>query len=231
MAGIRIIGLGPGQEDLMTLRALRALEAAEIVFVPSASLGEKSRALSLAKPYLRPAQEVRPLVFPMVADETAMEEYAKEAARALMEAANKGKEAAFLCLGDPMLYGTGARILPYLEGSGIPVEVIPGVSSFSFAAAKARAPLALGQERLAIYPLAYGLKDLKALLEACTTLVLVKPSRHLKEALALARSMGRVVYRFSEGSLERVEDEPEGNYNYFSLYLVLSPSKPLEQKP
>ena len=229
MASICIIGLGPGQQDLITLRALRALEAAEIVFVPSTSLEGKSRALGLVTPHLRPTQVVRLLVFPMVADETTMEAYAKEAARALMEAAKKGKEAAFLCLGDPMLYGTGARILPYLEGSDIPIEVIPGVNSFSLAAAKARVPLALGQEKLAIYPLAYGLKDLKALLEACTTLVWVKPSRHLKEALALAKSMGRVVYRFSEGRLEMVEEEPEENY--FSLYLVLSPSKPLEQNP
>lgn len=226
---VRIIGLGPGQEDLLTLRALRALEASEVVFVPMASPQAKSRALRIVKPLLSPAQEVRSLVFPMVADEAAMAGYGESAAKALIEEAQNGKDIAFVCVGDPMLYGTGARILPSLKRAGLKIEVIPGVSSISLAAADALVPLALGHESLTVFPLAYGVEDLKTLLKTCSSVVLIKPSRYLKEALSMAKSSNREVYRFSEGRLERLEGEPKENY--FSLYIVLPPSKTPRKSP
>jgi precorrin-2/cobalt-factor-2 C20-methyltransferase len=165
----------------------------------------------------------------MVADEAMMENYGESAAEALIEEAQNGKDVAFVCLGDPMLYGTGARILPYLKRAELMIEVIPGVSSFSLAAANARVPLALGHESLAVFPLAYGLEGLKTLMETCSSIVLIKPSRYLKEALLMAKSLNREVYRFSEGRFERLEGEPKENY--FSLYIVLPSSKNPNRSP
>ena len=221
MAGkILVIGLGPGKQGLFTLRALEALRTAEAVFVPTSKPNAPSRALQAALPYLRTDQEVRKLLFPMVSAEEQLKDYAKEAAEEILEEAILGKTVAFLCLGDPMLYGTGARLLPYMTKRGLPVEVVPGVSSFSFAAASAQVPLALGDEAFAVYPLVYGLDRLKSLMESCATVVLVKPSKHLKEAIKMAKEMNKTVYRFREGKLEEVLEGPEDLY--FSLYIVRS---------
>jgi len=230
MAGkILIVGLGPGRQEFLTLKALDALRTADVLFVPTASSNATSRALQVALPNLRPNQDVRTLVFPMVSDEARLECYAKEAAEALFQEARIGKSVAFLCLGDPMLYGTGARLLPYLTQTGIPVEVVPGVSSFSLAAASALVPLALGDEAFAVYPLSYGIDGLKPLMESCTTVVLVKPSRHLEEAIRMARELNKEVYRFREGKLEAASEEPQDSY--FSLYIVRSPRCRLPTTP
>ena len=226
---ILIVGLGPGKQELFTLKALEALRTADVLLVPTASLNATSRALQAALPNLRPNQDVRTLVFPMVTDEARLEGYVKEAAEALLQEARLGKSVAFLCLGDPMLYGTGARLLPYATQADIPVEVVPGVSSFSLAAASALVPLALGDEAFAVYPLSYGIDGLKPLMESCATVVLIKPSRHLEEAIRMARELNKEVYRFREGKLETASEEPHDSY--FSLYIVRSPRSRLPTTP
>src|ERR1700757_970519 len=106
MGKISIVGVGPGDEGLITLKALERLKEAETIFAPTGRKGGESRALGIVSKFLSPNQRIRKLYFPMVKDETIIEEHDRLASFEILKEAQENKRVVFLCIGDPFLYGT-----------------------------------------------------------------------------------------------------------------------------
>lgn len=173
--GIYGIGVGPGDPSLLTLRAAQVLAAADLVIAPKARSGGESIALGIVSPHIGEDCEVVELVYPMSNDSTGRVDAAREGARLLAEAASSGKVAALITLGDPMTYSTWGYTMVHLaaEYGGIPVETVPGITSYSAAAAALGRPLAEGADPLLIVP-GTGDADLAGALDVSPNVVFLK---------------------------------------------------------
>jgi precorrin-2/cobalt-factor-2 C20-methyltransferase len=222
------IGLGPGDPELITLKGVRLLQAAHVVFVPTRREGAQSYAATIAAPYLAPSrQQIIPLVYPAGRCEPATPKWeanADEIARRLYS----GRLGVFLTEGDPLLYSTFVHALLPLRARHpeLTVRVVPGVWSGSAAAAALREPLVEGDERLAVVPATYHEAELEDLVRQHDTLVLLKPQEDLATLRSVIESVGATavwvqrVGRPEETVLRETADWPARRPDYFSLILV-----------
>ncbi|MDH7577380.1 MAG: precorrin-2 C(20)-methyltransferase [Bacillota bacterium] len=224
------IGAGPGAPELLTLKAVRVLQEVPVVFVPRGDAGEKSRALKIINPLLRSGQEVRELVFPMTRQRRKLEQAWEGAAQAVAAVLDAGRDSAFVTLGDSSLYSTHFYLCEALQRArpGLEVETIPGITSFSAAAALLNRPLALGRECLAVVPATRDPAFLRQVLAAFDNVVLLKVAPVLEEVLCLLAEAGRLedaAYVCRCGmpgqlALENLAGAKELPGDYFSLILV-----------
>lgn len=147
------VGTGPGDPELITVKAVRILRSADIVFVPDSGRDRESIALEIAGEYLDENTEVVNLTFPMTYDSDERVKNRRENAAIILSAIESGKTAVFLTLGDPMLYSTYIYMLESLSASGVEIETVPGVTSFAASAAASNTPLAAQNEELRVVPL------------------------------------------------------------------------------
>lgn len=187
------IGVGPGDPELLTVKATKILAQVPVVFAPKARDEQPSLALTIAKEYLPSQVKVEEIVMPMTDDKLRLKKAWEEGAQSLWNYLKDGTEVAFLTLGDPSLYSTFIYLCQSLReiSSTIPVEIIPGITSFSAAAAKAEIPLAEGDEPLVVLPGPWELAEEKALLSQAN-LVLMKVSRDYEGLLADLDNKGRL---------------------------------------
>lgn len=150
MAKLYGVGVGPGDKELLTLKAVRVIESCEVIVAPSAMKGGSSIALNIAKDFINGDKEVIIKQFPMGGDE--QEEKIFEAFKAIEEKLKEGKNVAFLTLGDPFVYSTYIYLLKYIEDHGFQVETVPGITSFCASASLAQRPLVIGENSLLILP-------------------------------------------------------------------------------
>lgn len=189
---LHAVGVGPGDPDLLTIKAVKALGAAHVVFAAASSKNDHSLALSIAAPHMRPDTPVTRLDFPMTRDAAVLEAAWEANARAVLEVLDSGRDAAFITLGDPMTYSTFIylwRTLTQLRPE-VRVSVVPGVSSIQAAAAAAGVPLAESGENLAVLS---GVDDparLRKALEASDGAVILKAYRTFPKLRELLASMG-----------------------------------------
>jgi len=179
------VGVGPGPEDLMTLRALKALQSADVIFE---AVGKNS-AFSVSGRIVETIEgiyaEHAKLVFSMSLDpETrrkAVEENAEQVAREL----RAGRVCAFATIGDPMTYSTYSYLLAELRSMmpDLQVETVPGVTSYQAAAAAAGTPLVENDEILSVVPAFSGGNLPRELFDSSDTLVFLKTYRTRKEIL------------------------------------------------
>ena len=131
------IGVGPGDPELISLKAVRALAGIRRVFAASSPKNDYSLALHIAKEHLAPDSVAVLLPFPMTSDEAILKKAWQDNARLVLETLRQGENVAFLTLGDPLIYSTFgylARTLRELDPA-VPIEIIPGITSFQAAAA------------------------------------------------------------------------------------------------
>ncbi|NPV29445.1 MAG: precorrin-2 C(20)-methyltransferase [Firmicutes bacterium] len=229
------IGVGPGAPELLTLKAARILQEVAVVFVPRGDKGEQSLALHVISPLLRPGQELREVTFPMTRQRRKLEAAWREAARTVAAVLDAGRDAAFVTLGDSTLYSTCFYLGEALRAMRpeLEVEVVPGVTSFSAAAALLNRPLACGREGLAVVPATKGRAFLRQVLAAFENVVILKAGPVLEELRDLLAEAGRLeeaAYVCRAGMPGQVLEEnlavagelPE---DYFSLILVRGCSK------
>ena len=179
------IGVGPGDPELMTLAAVRAIRECDIIALPKSGDGE-AVALQIARgavPELDD-KELLELPMPMTRDKALLEESHSAAALCVARLLQQGKSVAFLTLGDPSVYSTYCYVHQRVRAMGLRAEMIPGVPSFCAAAARLGIPLVEGSEALHVIPASYaGATDA---LDLPGTKVLMKTGRSLgqvKEAL------------------------------------------------
>ncbi|MCR4429578.1 MAG: precorrin-2 C(20)-methyltransferase [Tepidanaerobacteraceae bacterium] len=177
------VGVGPGDPELITLKAVKILESVPVVLIPSGS-GE-SIAMEIAKPYIK--GEVMKLEFPMTRDRCALESAWDENAARIKGLLLEGRDAAFITLGDPMIYSTYIYVMERLKG--FIIETVPGVTSFSAAASKLRMPIARGNQPFAVVP-ADNEKMLQIILGCFENVVLMKVSGDYDKAVELLKAEG-----------------------------------------
>jgi precorrin-2/cobalt-factor-2 C20-methyltransferase len=236
------IGLGPGDPELLTLKGLRVLARVPVIFYPVSADRTDGFALDILRQVFavepgRSAlaesplgERVRPLVTTMARGADAERPYWAEAALTVGRVLQSGQDAAFVTEGDPLLYSTFMHLREALAEHvpEAPVEVIPGVSSVTAAAARALFPLAGMDERVGVIPATYDPEVLARMLDTCDTVVLLKVSRVLDRVLDILEARGLLsqavfVERCGTPS-ERIVRDPSSlrgqRVSYFSLLLV-----------
>ena len=173
------VGVGPGAPDLLTLRALRIIQAAPVICVPRRTTSAESYALSIVRDILVPArQELIELLFPMSRDPDTAARARDDAAARVHAILVGGRDVAFITEGDPLLYSTFIHLYERLRAvqPAAPVEIVPGVTSVTAAAAVAGLPLVDGSEQLAIVPATGDPNSLRDVLRVFDTVALLKVS-------------------------------------------------------
>ena len=139
------VGVGPGDPELITLKALRVLREADVIAYPALEEGD-SLARAIAAPHIPKGREEFAIRMPMLADRFPAMEVYDQAAERISKALEDGKSVAVLCEGDPFFYGSFMYLFGRLADRH-PVEVVPGVSSLTACAAALSAPLAATTRR------------------------------------------------------------------------------------
>ena len=218
------LGLGPGDPELVTLKALRLLRAAPVVAYPAAEGGD-SFARGIVAQWLDPAQREIRIDFPMRPGPPPHGIY-DGAAAALAGELDVGRDVAFLCQGDPFFYGSFAAIFSRLAAR-YRVSVVPGVSSLTACAAAAGMPLAQRDDSVTVIPATLPEDELARRLAAADTAAVIKLGRHvekLRRVLAALGMLDDAVYvERATQARERVarlaEIDPQ-SAPYFALALV-----------
>ena len=227
------VGVGPGDPELLTIRAQKVLQHVPVICVPQASNQRDSIALGIVKEFLKSEQEIVRLSFPTDNADAASGVW-REAAKTVIARLEQGQDVAFITEGDPMLYSTfsyvSAGVVEMCPAA--PIEIVPGVSSVMAAAAQAQVPLSLGGQRLAILPAVYGIDDLSEAAAGFDTLVLMKVSPVLVKALANLEELGlkgqSTYVRRATTAQERVVRDlsklKDDDLDYFSVLIVKNPA-------
>ncbi len=144
------IGVGPGDSDLLTIKAAKALAKVSVVFAARSTKNEYSRSLDIAREHIGADTEIVMLGFPMTKDQQKLDEAWQENARVVARHLRSGQDCAFITLGDPLIYSTFGYLLQTLpvELPEAKVEIIPGITSFQAAAAESHTQLCESGESL-----------------------------------------------------------------------------------
>ncbi len=186
------IGVGPGDPELMTTKALNILKSVDIICAPKSRKDKESIALSIVKEALNRDFDVISPLFPMTKNVEAIEGYWDKASEMISSELEKGKSVAFITIGDPLFYSTYAYVLERMKNAmpELEIETIPGVTSISACLAQLNLPFAGRDEKIAILPAAYGLEELEELTKILDIIVLMKVSRSFDEIVKKLDDLG-----------------------------------------
>lgn len=184
------IGLGPGDPELLTIKAIHTIQRADCIFVPKSDTKEDSLALEIVKEYVM-GKRVIEQVYPMTKDKSILNTAWLKAAEEVHAEVINGNNVAYLTLGDPMTFSTYIYLLRQLNAM-LPehaIHTIPGITSYNAAACVANFPLLTGDERLAVIPVPKDIMELRPILETFDTVVLMKVAKKLDEVIQLLEEM------------------------------------------
>ncbi|HEM6082226.1 TPA: cobalt-factor II C(20)-methyltransferase [Streptococcus suis] len=228
MARFYGIGIGPGDSELVTVKASRILGELDILYTPEAKKGTKSLALEIASPYVSEDLTIKQRHFPMVRDKSHKEGQWLEIAEEIVEDVRAGKNVGFITLGDPMVFSTYSYLLDII-GNRIETKTIPGITSYNSIAAEVGLPLVMDEESFAVVPATAGVQHLEAVLRTHETVVIMKVANHLAEVLPLLKQFDLLdkTVLVSRSSTDQQEIRhgvadlsPEEKLSYFSTMLV-----------
>ena len=236
-----VIGIGPGDPELLTLKGVRIIKETGVLCVPKGREKGSSLALSIVeKAVSLDGKKIIEGHFPMRKTMNSADAGARravplldakwsETVEAILSPLNKGKNVAFLTLGDPVIYSTFFYLYDKLLElcPGLNIEIIPGVSSINASAARANISLGLGNEKIAVLPANY-LDNLKGTLEVFDTVVLMKVNKVLNEIKGLLSEMGLLENAVcisragmdDEQIFNDIRDIDQKKLNYFSMVIV-----------
>lgn len=237
MAGgtVYVIGVGPGDPELLTVKAVRILREVPVICVPKGREEGSSLALSIVqKAVSLEGKEIVEAHFPMTKTRTPessrdLEVKWHETAEAILSRTATGRDLAFITLGDPTIYSTFFYLYDRLTGldPALHVEIVPGVSSITAAAARAGVPLGLADEKIAIVPATY-VSRLKETIREFDTVVCMKVHRvfdRIMGDLAELDLIDKAIYVAKTGMkgervVRNLREVKEEDLTYFSMILI-----------
>jgi precorrin-2/cobalt-factor-2 C20-methyltransferase len=200
-ATLYIVGTGPGDPDLLTLKAVHILNSCPVIISPRGSLNGTSTALDIVSHVVSmKGKEVHELHFPMkkirIGHEPDPEVLVawRHAAETVISSIDRGEDVCFPTLGDPAIYSTGYYLYETICGirPDINTEFVPGVSAMSSCSASLCSPICLGDEMVAIIPATFSDKRIKAVLEQFDTVILMKVHKVLDRLSPLVLECGLI---------------------------------------
>ena len=193
MPRLTAIGVGPGDPDLLTVKAVRAIQDADVIMCPASGEDRPSIALSIISKLIKPEdQEVVKLIFPMTKDRDVLEQTWKRNAKIMAEVAMSGKNVIYITVGDPYLYSTWIYMHRDLAENypDIDIVVIPGIVSMFTFASKVGVSIAEGAEKVAIIPSCYDLSSVREIARNSETMVFLKDGRYFDQVIDVLRESG-----------------------------------------
>jgi len=230
------LGVGPGDPELITVKALRLLRSAPVVAYLVAK-GKKGNAYSIIEPHLRPEQTIVPLTYPVTTEflppplsyDAIIAAFYDESAAALAGHLDRGHDVAVICEGDPFFYGSFMYLHDRLAAR-YPTEVVPGVCSVVACAAALGSPLTYRNQSLAVLSGVLSEEELAARLAQTDAAAVMKLGRNFEKVRRVVNRLGlgeRALYieratMESQRSLPLAEVDP-ATVPYFSMILVPGP--------
>ena len=194
------IGVGPGDPELLTVKAVKAIQNADTIMCPASKEDRPSIALSVVSSLIDKAknQEIIKLIFPMTKDKSVLESTWKTNAKIMAEKVATGKNVVYLTVGDPNLYSTWIYMRRDIESNHpeLKISVIPGIVSMFTFASKVGVSIAEGAEKVAIIPSCYDLTTVKEIAKNAESLIFLKDGRYFDQVIDLLKESG-----FSDDSI------------------------------
>ena len=194
------VGCGPGDPDLLTVKAVKAIQNADIIMCPTSKEGKPSIAFSVISSILDKTknQEIVNLVFPMTKDKETLESTWEKNSKILAKGVLAGKNVVYITIGDPYLYSTWIYLHREISKNypGIKITVIPGIVSMFTFASKVGISLAEGAEKFSVIPSCYDLSQVKEIAKNSDTMVFLKDGRYFDQVIELLKESG-----FSDDSI------------------------------
>lgn len=217
------LGIGPGDPELLTLKAVRLIQENEVIALPGKNPRETVayRIAVQAVPQLR-QKELISVEMPMTKDMQRLEESHQEAARQLEAYLRQGKNVVFLTLGDPTVYSTYLYVHSRLLKKGYQAEIVSGITSFCAVAARLNTGLVEKAEELHVIPASYQIQEA---LDMPGTKVLMKAGRQMAKVKELLKERGFEAMMVENCGMEnekvyRSLDEIPDDAGYYSLIIV-----------
>lgn len=186
------LGVGPGDPELITVKAFRKLKESPVIAYPKKQKGSKSYAQRIIEVYFQQNEkEMLGLVFPMTKDVQTLERKWSETVESVWEKLQEGKDVAFVTEGDPLLYSTFIHMMRLMQElhPEVPIEVVPGISSINGAASRLGIPLADGDEHVAIVPARDDFEAMKKVIEENDCIIFIKVAKVIDLMLNVLREL------------------------------------------
>lgn len=241
MAGtFYVVGVGPGDPQLLTLKAAKILEQCQTWFAPSAFENGGSMALKIVEGAVKSdGKNILSHRFPMkqIHRQSDVDPEVKDAwrnaAETIISYLESGEDVVFPTLGDPAIYSTGFYVCETLQEYGKPfqIEIVPGVSAVGASSAVSSLPLCLGDERLVVIPATYENGQIKDILELCDSAVFMKVHKVMPRLVGLLEELDLIgnAVLVERCSLDNqriwtdVREAVDCDLHYFSTMVVRKP--------
>lgn len=219
------LGVGPGDPELITLKAVRLMQAADVIAYPAPDTGD-SLARAIAAPHIPAGRTEIAIVTPMIPGKFPAHDVYDRYAVEIAEHLEAGRHVALLCEGDPFLYGSFMYVFARLEDR-FPIEVVPGVSSLGACAAVAGAPLVSRHQVLTVLPATVGEAELSRRIADSEAAAVMKVGRHVERVKQVLRDLGRLkdAWYVERATMDSQRVMPFAEFDddsapYFSMVLV-----------
>ena len=220
------LGVGPGDPELLTIKALRIIQESDVIAVPGNEVQE-SVAYQIVKGVYKElhSKPLIPIAMPMTKDKAVLEANHEKAADDIEACLKEGKQVAFLTLGDPTVYSTYMYVHKRILSRGYEVEIVSGITSFCAVAARLNRSLVEMAEPLHVIPATYKADEMNEILALPGTKVLMKTGRKLKQVKESILNSGQSAVMIencgmeTEKIYETAEEIPDAA-GYYSLIIV-----------
>ncbi|MFJ5765689.1 precorrin-2 C(20)-methyltransferase [Lysinibacillus sp. NPDC093210] len=186
------LGVGPGDPELITVKAFRVIQESPVIAYPKKLKGSKSYAHRIVDVYINPEEkDMLGLVFPMTKDEAVLEREWTKSVELVYSKLKEGKDVAFVTEGDPLLYSTFIHMMKLMQDMHPDVEIrtVPGISSFNGSASRLGIALADGDDRVAIIPAHDNYDAMREAIESHDAVVFIKVAKVIDLMLEVLRDL------------------------------------------
>jgi precorrin-2/cobalt-factor-2 C20-methyltransferase len=192
MSKLTAIGVGPGDPDLLTVKAVKAIQSADVIMCPASAEDRPSIALAVIQDLLNDEQTIKRLIFPMTKDPDILQSTWKENAAKMAQTIRDGHNVVYITVGDPYLYSTWIYMHRELttKYTDVDITVIPGIVSMFTFASKVGVSIAEGSEKVSIIPSCYDLHSVAEIAKNSDTLVFLKDGRYFDNVITVLKESG-----------------------------------------